>query len=139
MILIVTGGRNFRDRECVAFGIDQFQHHVGRIDLLVEGGASGADTLARDYASEIGIHVATIKAQWKRGPGAGPVRNRAMLHVKPDAVLAYPGNNGTRNMIETAAAAGIPVYGMFEHNGGWLMRLLRVGPEWVGSELEDTP
>jgi hypothetical protein len=81
------------------------------IDVLIEGEAPGADTLAREWATEQGIPVERYPADWNRhGKAAGPIRNRRMLvEGKPDLVVAFPGGRGTANMISQAEAAGVKV------------------------------
>jgi hypothetical protein len=45
----------------------------------------------------------------KLGPKAGPLRNAAMLLLKPDLVIACPGGKGTANMIKLARDKDIDV------------------------------
>lgn len=42
------------------------------------------------------------------GPGAGPRRNQAMLHLA-EKVVAFPGGKGTANCVRQARALGLPV------------------------------
>ena len=78
---------------------------------IIEGGAKGADKLAREWAASRGIPVRTFKADWRRyGRGAGPQRNEQMLDEgKPDLVVAFPGGSGTASMMRLARAAGVRV------------------------------
>ena len=78
--------------------------------MVIEGGARGADRLARLWARARGIHVATVDALWDYyDNGAGPIRNQAMLQLRPDVVVAFPGGTGTADMVKRAKAAGIQV------------------------------
>lgn len=81
------------------------------ISTIIEGEARGADTLARKYAEEHGIHVAPFPAQWDtHGKAAGPIRNAQMLREgQPELVIAFrgPNNRGTQNMIDQARKAGV--------------------------------
>lgn len=75
----------------------------------------GADTLAKVWADKKGgsIIVHTHPADWKKlGPKAGPIRNQEMLEKHPDLklVVAFPGGNGTADMIKRAKAAGVAVW-----------------------------
>ncbi len=109
MKLLVCGGRHYADEDCVDTWLTAV-HAARHIDLLIEGGASGADTLARTWAQRKGIHVATVDALWPiYGKRAGPIRNAAMLILRPDAVIAFPGNNGTADMLQQARRAGVEV------------------------------
>lgn len=106
--LLVCGGRNLTNDYW-----EQIEITLGELQpfkLLIEGGANGADRLARDWAVSRGIHVATVEALWENyGKAAGPIRNEAMLLLKPDLVIAFPGGAGTANMVKQAEAAGIEV------------------------------
>jgi len=57
------------------------------------------------------VKLTRCRAEWeKHGKRAGPIRNRQMLELKPDGVVAFPGDRGTRDMITAAQEAGVPVY-----------------------------
>ena len=97
--VIVTGGRNYSDRDKVKSVLDLFD-----IGALIQGGAKGADALALEYSKPRYITEVTIDADWDRhGKQAGPIRNRAMLDAYKNAVVvAFPGGPGTRNSINEA-------------------------------------
>lgn len=84
-------------------------------DVVIEGEARGADSMARDAAEYFGIPVERYPAQWNTyGRAAGPIRNKQMLDEgKPDLVVAFHNNieasKGTKNMVEQAKKRGIPV------------------------------
>lgn len=110
MRVLVCGGRDFDNYEDLAAALRKVDN-ARRITLLIEGGASGADALARRWAEARGIPVQTFKADWARwGKAAGPTRNQRMLDEgKPDLVVAFPGDTGTADMIGRAQRAGVPV------------------------------
>lgn len=116
MIVAVTGGRDFNDRVAVYLALDLFNRDIAPIGLLVEGGARGADRLAREWANENHVHVATVNAIWE-GPNrryAGPIRNQAMAQLNLDALIAFPGGNGTHDMTKRCRARGIRVLHMVQ-------------------------
>lgn len=78
---------------------------------IIEGGATGADSAAADFAICNYCQIKEYKADWKKhGKAAGPIRNKQMIQDgKPDLVVAFPGGEGTKNMIEQAQAANIAV------------------------------
>lgn len=82
------------------------------IEVIIEGGAEGADTLAGNWADEAHIPRATYPADWKKnGKKAGPIRNQQMLDKgKPSIVVAFPGGKGTKDMVKRAKDAGLAVY-----------------------------
>lgn len=102
MIILVCGGRKYNNRARVYSTLTRI-HTLKPIEVLIEGGAKGADTLAREWAKDAGVHCATMPALWnKLGDAAGPPRNRAMALLRPTLVVAFPGNSGTRDMMNTA-------------------------------------
>jgi hypothetical protein len=83
--------------------------------VIIEGGAKGADSIARDWAMSRQRPLLIFPAHWDRyGRAAGPMRNKQMLEKgKPDIVLAYHNDlehsKGTRNMVDQASKAGLEV------------------------------
>jgi hypothetical protein len=109
MKVLVCGGRKYENRKRVYDVLHDFEEHT-EITLLIEGGAPGADTLAKEWARLNGIHVAEVKADWTSwGMKAGAMRNTAMLLLNPEHVIAFPGGTGTADMVRKARKAGIPV------------------------------
>lgn len=78
---------------------------------IISGKASGADSVAIDWAVVNWCRFLEFEADWKTyGKAAGPIRNQRMLaEGKPDLVVAFPGGPGTRNMKQLARAANIKV------------------------------
>lgn len=105
--VLVTGGRAFTDRALVFDTLDS----LVPIAVIIEGGATGADGLARWWAHRRGVPVETYPADWlAHGKAAGPIRNGQMLlHGKPDLVVAFPGGRGTADMVRQAQDAGVAV------------------------------
>lgn len=92
------------------FAVLDAEHAKEPIECLIEGGARGADTLARLWAQQRGIRVQTFPADWKQfGRSAGPRRNQQMIETKPDKVIAFPGGGGTADMVKRAKKARVPV------------------------------
>lgn len=108
--ILVCGGRDFGNLALLEHTL-AIVHARRGISLIIEGGALGADRMAREWAIKAGVPSQTYEADWKAlGRCAGPVRNALMItDGKPDAVIAFKGNNGTRDMIKKAQKAGIPV------------------------------
>lgn len=110
MRVIVCGGRDFDNVAFVWTCLDRL-HAETPITALMQGGARGVDSLARDWArTKPEIQRFVCKADWeKHGREAGPIRNARMLEWKPDLVVAFPGGRGTADMVRQAKAAGVPV------------------------------
>lgn len=60
--------------------------------LVVQGGARGADAIARAWCKHVGVECKTFEANWRaHGRRAGVIRNELMLNSYPQAhVLAFP-------------------------------------------------
>lgn len=109
MRVLVCGGRTFNDALTLGSWLGGIHKKQG-ISVLIEGGAPGADFMARKFAEWAGIPVETYPADWSLGKAAGPIRNLQMLEEgRPDLVVAFEGGAGTRNMIKQARRAGIEV------------------------------
>lgn len=112
-IVLVCGGRRYENIEFLFKTLDELD-----IDCIVHGGAPGADTLAGFWASKNKKPEFIVPAQWKNfGNMAGVRRNLWMITFMPvSLVVAFPGGNGTANMIESAKRAKIKVMKVEEHN-----------------------
>ena len=109
MILLCCGGRDYADREKVYATLDAI-HTATPIALVIEGGADGADGMAKAWACSRGVQVETHHANWiLHGKAAGPIRNAEMLSRNPDLVVAFPGGRGTAHMVRIAKAKGTEV------------------------------
>jgi len=108
--LLVCGGRDYADRERVFSVLDRV-NAKRPVGLVIHGAARGADTLAGEWAEEREVEVWRFVASWqKHGKAAGAIRNQAMLDAgKPQGVVAFPGGNGTEDMVARAEAAGVTV------------------------------
>jgi hypothetical protein len=113
MKVLICGDRNYQDYTKVLSHIKSLLVDHKEL-LIIEGGAKGADTLAKEAAIECGVKYKEIKADWKRyGRAAGPKRNQQMLDENPNLVLAFHPNinesKGTKDMVNRARKAGIEV------------------------------
>jgi hypothetical protein len=95
LVLIVFGGRTFDDESFLFAALD-FLHGTRGIAKVIQGGAPGADKLAKRWADLRGVPCETVPAEWDNlnAPGAvirtrrdgtrynakaGPDRNAKML------------------------------------------------------------
>ena len=110
MRVLVCGGRDFCNDRLLYRSLHAL-HALYGVTLLIEGGARGADRLAREWAVKTGVEVKTYPADWdKHGRSAGPIRNEKMLlDGKPELVIAFPGGKGTAHMVALAEKAGVQV------------------------------
>lgn len=108
--VLVCGGRDYRD-QAMLFGALDMEAETSGIFTIIQGGATGADELARMWCRTRQCRYENYPADWRaHGKAAGPIRNRQMLDEgKPTKVFAFPGGKGTANMIAQAKARGVPV------------------------------
>lgn len=108
MKVLICGGRDFTDRRFL-FEVMSRITIKKPITLVIEGGACGADRLAREWANSHGVAVATYPANWElHGRRAGPARNCRMLReARPDLVVAFKGGTGTAHMVRISEEAGV--------------------------------
>lgn len=110
MRVLVCGGRKFCDK--VLFRATMSKIHTETpITMIIHGGATGADWLAKYWGPTQNIEVVEHKADWsKDGRGAGPRRNAIMLKLsEPELIVAFPGGPGTADMVRRAKRAGVKV------------------------------
>lgn len=109
MNVLITGGRDFSDRDNLFSVLDKL-HEEYSFTLLIHGDAPGADRLSGEWAEKVGIDILATPAEWQKyGRAAGMIRNRSMLELKPDLVVAFPGGRGTAHMVKLAIKAGLKV------------------------------
>ncbi len=109
MKVLITGSRHWSDKEAIERAMAR-----ANPDTIIEGGAPGADAIAKEYARRKSIKVVEVKAEWDRyGNRAGPIRNSAMIAMKPDLVLAFSKDlskdKGTVDTIKKALVENIKV------------------------------
>ena len=109
MKVLICGGRNYTDYNKILNFVKQLAAEYKNL-LIIEGGAKGADTLAKEAAIECGLTYKGIKADWKKyGRSAGSKRNQKMLGENPNLVLAFhpdtDKSKGTKDMVNRAKRA----------------------------------
>ena len=77
MKIAVIGSRNFTDQVVLENELNVIKD---KVELVISGGASGADTLAEKWAFDNNIPIEVIKPDWKTfGRAAGVVRNKQII------------------------------------------------------------
>jgi hypothetical protein len=111
MRVLVCGGRDYQNKERVFQVLDLIHKKLKEKMIIIHGGARGADTLAGEYARERQLEELVFPADWKtHGKSAGAIRNTQMLKEgTPKLVVAFPGGNGTKHMIDISKKHGILV------------------------------
>lgn len=110
--LAVIGSRSFADKERLFKVLD---NSYDRIEMIVSGGANGADSLAQQWAKERGFPCMVYYARWKdkegnHDKGAGFRRNNYIIKTADKVLCFWDGiSRGTAHSIETAEKMGKPV------------------------------
>lgn len=77
MKIAVVGSRNFSDQIQLENELNAIKN---QIELIISGGAVGADTFAENWAKKNSIPTLIIKPDWKTyGRSAGVVRNKQII------------------------------------------------------------
>lgn len=108
MKVIVAGGRDFNNMLMARHYLDKL---LSNKDVIVEGGARGADFQGLVYALMTGIEMISIPADWNlHGKQAGPLRNIEMSKTGDALIAFWDGQSrGTAHMINTMLRSGKPV------------------------------
>ena len=106
----IVGSRRFTNYGYMCQILDTARDN-GKIDLIVSGGAKGADSLAQHYAKDNGIPILIYYPDWdKHNKAAGVIRNQ---HIVDEAdimiAFAYDDSIGTRDSIRKMEKAKKPV------------------------------
>jgi hypothetical protein len=106
-LILVTGGRFFKDKDLVFKTLDFYKP-----DAIIHGDCpTGADSFAKEWAFKNNITQHCFPANWELyGRSAGPIRNKLMFQThRVDLVLAFEGNRGTADCVRQAKRVGVPV------------------------------
>ena len=116
--LLICGDRHWKDRKAIVNQVLRYYHSPYGLEVIIQGMAPGADSLAGSVAREYYIPQLAIPARWDQyGRAAGPMRNKVMLtqllFYDDPLVLAFhddlPNSKGTANMVRIARQAKVPV------------------------------
>lgn len=119
-VVVITGSRDWRDAGAI-------YKAVQGADLVMHGGARGADGLAEAAAEYLQIDTLVMRAKWSgKGKSAGPERNERMARKARELIdaghevqcFAFPGPRsvGTWDCVRRMRTHGIrtTVYGESE-------------------------
>lgn len=111
MKVLVCGGRDFADADFVDYALSAIRRKHGDF-AIIQGGALGADALAKGYGVREGLPVIEVAAPWEKyDKRAGTLRNTWMLeYCEPDVVVAFKGGRGTAHMVRIARERGVNVW-----------------------------
>lgn len=106
-ILLVSGSRSIKDKDFVFNRLDQTKKDFD-FDTIIEGGAKGVDSLAREYAIANGLNLITKYPDWTiHGRIAALLRNTEMVKICDKGVAIWDGKSrGTKDTISKLKRAG---------------------------------
>ena len=107
MKLAIIGSRSFNDVAFISSELDKLLK-LSNLDLIISGGARGADSIGVEWARSKGIPCKVHLPDWnKYGKGAGFVRNELIIN-DCDAVIAFwdGKSRGTLYSIDLAKKKG---------------------------------
>lgn len=108
MKAIVAGGRDFVATREDEIWLRNIVDTLG-VTEIVSGTARGADRFGEKIAQLEGIPIKRFPARWEQfGKGAGFKRNIEMAKYA-DALIVFPGGNGTAHMRRIAEEWGLDV------------------------------
>ena len=103
----VVGSRHFNNYQQMEEVLDWYE-----IEVIISGGARGADALAKKYAANKNIPYKEFPAEWdKYGKAAGPIRNKKIVEAS-DEIVAFceiSKSKGTASTVKIANEMGKPV------------------------------
>lgn len=102
--ILVTGARDWKDK---AFMRRVLKQYDAKNCILIHGNCKGADQIAGEVATELGMEVEVYPAEWKRYRfRAGPIRNVEMLKTNPSIILVWHDHlaesRGTKSCVQSA-------------------------------------
>jgi hypothetical protein len=125
MIVAVTGGRDYNPSPSELAALLEILQRRGAVELR-HGDAPGVDRACADVAEQAGIKVTPWPADWMTyGGRAGPIRNARMLDgfrgynfrgPRVDLLVAFRGNDGTRDCVRKAVERGIKVVHVYRNS-----------------------
>ena len=105
----VVGGRNFNNYYIAYNFLDLL---VPKNNVVISGGANGADYIAECYAKFNNFQFKKYSADWEKyGKNAGFIRNKTIVNNADRLIAFHDGrSHGTLNSIMLALTKRIPVY-----------------------------
>lgn len=116
MKVAIIGSRGFTDYKNLSIFIRK-NIFPDKIDLIISGGAKGADTLAEKFAKEYNIETLIFKPDWTNfGLKAGMIRNKDIINHSDIVFAFWDGRSkGTKNSLELAKKFKKKIY-LYQYN-----------------------
>lgn len=121
-LFLVCGSRDYENYDAILAYLEQRVN--ASTDVVMHGGARGADLLCGEACDNLGLHVAEVRALWEiHNRGAGYMRNKVMIGCRPIEVAAFfhdleKKSKGTLSTCKLAKANDIPLL-EFDEEGNY--------------------
>ena len=101
----VIGSRGFDNYDLVCQELNPIKNDI---DIIVSGGAKGADTLGEKWAKENNVNTLIFKPDWNKwGKRAGFIRNKDIVDNSDYVIAFWDGSSpGTLSSIKLCKKAG---------------------------------
>ncbi len=113
----IIGSRNFTDKELFLCKVNEVIAIQGMPNLVISGGAVGADTLAEEWAKENAVEFQVFKPQHKDFPKsirrfAAPHARNTLIAEHSDVVIAFwdGQSTGSKDTVDKALSLSKKVY-----------------------------
>lgn len=109
MKVAIIGSRTFTNYRLLCETIDSLSFNISEV---ISGGASGADSLAEQWAQENKIPYTIIKPDWQKyGKGAGLKRNKQIIDSCDACIAFWDGKSrGTESSIKLTEKLRKPIH-----------------------------
>ncbi|WP_339514425.1 SLOG family protein [Pseudomonas sp. RL_15y_Pfl2_60] len=108
--IIVCGGHKYKDGAFVYELLD-YIHRTRVIAEIIRSNDRGTDQFTAAWAKSRGVPCTVVEAQRAAlGDKADDVRNKAMLDLQPDGMVAFPSTHDTYTLRKAAEVAGVPIH-----------------------------
>jgi len=124
--VLICGDRNWKNFDLILNTL-QKEHEKVPIEVVIQGGAKGADLWGAFAAHRLKINCIQYSAQWDiYKKAAGLIRNQQMIDEgKPTEVWAFhndlKNSKGTKDMVLRSRKAGLPVW-VHTEKETWLVK-----------------
>jgi hypothetical protein len=104
----IIGSRGFNNYTLVK---DVMSEYINNVDVIVSGGAKGADTLGEIWAKEFNKETLIFLPDWnKYGKRAGFIRNQDIVKNSDLIIAFWDGHSkGTKSSIDLCSKFNIPI------------------------------
>jgi hypothetical protein len=106
----VIGTRRFEDYALMHATLNKINNKF-KIDLIISGGAQGADSLAEKWADSYEIKTIIHKPDWSVGKKAAAIRNIKIVEDSDIIIAFWDGiSKGTKMTIDMATKNKKPIF-----------------------------